>query len=506
MAVTKIQPTGINTSATFTFADISVTGNITANIAGNATLGNTVTANFFIGNGSLLTGISGGSGTSITNGNSNVSVSANSNVTVSVAGNTNIATFTGTGANIAGYANILGDLTAANANLGNAATANFFIGDGGLLSNISASGGASITNGNSNVVVDANSNVRISVTGTANVLVVSTTGANLQGTFNTNGIVTGTGTGGNITGVDYITANFFVGAGNNLSNIQGSNVTGAVGSATFAGLANAVAGANVTGAVGLATFATTANAVAGANVTGAVGLATFATTANAVAGANVTGQVANALVASTVYTNAQPNITSVGTLTSLSISGNLAFTGLSANLGTVSNVKITGGTANYLLKTDGTGNLSWVAPLSVPAGNTTELQFNNAGSFASTPGITYDSGNSRLSLKNYSIVANVLGSVTGATTININLGTYVTATATGSVTWTFTNPAAATNASGFILELTNGGSFAQIWPASVKWPSAAAPTLTGLGVDLLSFITDDNGTTWRGVASMIDSR
>ena len=485
MAVTKIQPTGINTSATFTFADISVTGNITANIAGNATLGNTVTANFFIGNGSLLTGISGGSGTSITNGNSNVSVSANSNVTVSVAGNTNIATFTGTGANIAGYANILGDLTAANANLGNAATANFFIGDGGLLSNISASGGASITNGNSNVVVDANSNVRISVTGTANVLVVSTTGANLQGTFNTNGIVTGTGTGGNITGVDYITANFFVGAGNNLSNIQGSNVTGAVGSATFAGLANAVAGANVTGAVGLATFATTANAVAGANVT---------------------GQVANALVASTVYTNAQPNITSVGTLTSLSISGNLAFTGLSANLGTVSNVKITGGTANYLLKTDGTGNLSWVAPLSVPAGNTTELQFNNAGSFASTPGITYDSGNSRLSLKNYSIVANVLGSVTGATTININLGTYVTATATGSVTWTFTNPAAATNASGFILELTNGGSFAQIWPASVKWPSAAAPTLTGLGVDLLSFITDDNGTTWRGVASMIDSR
>jgi hypothetical protein len=40
-------------------------------------------------------------------------------------------------------------------------------------------------------------------------------------------------------------------------------------------------------------------------------------------GSNVTGQVANALVAGTVYTNAQPNITSVGTLTSLTVSGNV---------------------------------------------------------------------------------------------------------------------------------------------------------------------------------------
>jgi hypothetical protein len=34
-------------------------------------------------------------------------------------------------------------------------------------------------------------------------------------------------------------------------------------------------------------------------------------------------------------------------------------------LGAVGNVKITGGTANYILNTDGAGNLSWVAP---PAG------------------------------------------------------------------------------------------------------------------------------------------
>jgi len=44
---------------------------------------------------------------------------------------------------------------------------------------------------------------------------------------------------------------------------------------------------------------------------------------SSITGANVTGQVSNALVAGTVYTAAQPNITSVGTLTSLSSSGNI---------------------------------------------------------------------------------------------------------------------------------------------------------------------------------------
>ncbi len=78
-------------------------------------------------------------------------------------------------------------------------------------------------------------------------------------------------------------------------------------------------------------------------------------------GANITGQVGNALVASTVYTNAQPNITSVGTLTSLNVSGNISFTGSNVSLGNLSNLKIEGGSANYVIKTDGNGNLTWGA-------------------------------------------------------------------------------------------------------------------------------------------------
>ena len=101
-----------------------------------------------------------------------------------------------------------------------------------------------------------------------------------------------------------------------------------------------LAGANVVGAVGLATFATTANAVAGANVSGQV---SFAATANAVAGANVSGQVGNALVAGTVYTAAQPNITSVGTLTSLTASGTItssATTALTMSLAGTANANL----------------------------------------------------------------------------------------------------------------------------------------------------------------------
>ena len=50
-------------------------------------------------------------------------------------------------------------------------------------------------------------------------------------------------------------------------------------------------------------------------------------TLSSIAGGNITGQVSNALVAGTVYTAAQPNITSLGTLTGLSVTGDTTLTG-----------------------------------------------------------------------------------------------------------------------------------------------------------------------------------
>jgi len=78
-------------------------------------------------------------------------------------------------------------------------------------------------------------------------------------------------------------------------------------------------------------------------------------------GSNISGQVGNALVAGTVYGAAQGNITSVGTLTALSVTGNVALSGANVTLGSVSNLHIGGGSANYYLQTDGSGALSWAA-------------------------------------------------------------------------------------------------------------------------------------------------
>ena len=115
-------------------ANVVGIGNIaTTNYNGN---GNSVLA----GNGAWVaqTG-GGGSGTSISNGTSNVNIAtSNGNVTVGVGGVSNIMIATNTGVNVTGYLTSTGNLTVANANLGNLATANFFSGDGGLLSNIVA--------------------------------------------------------------------------------------------------------------------------------------------------------------------------------------------------------------------------------------------------------------------------------------------------------------------------------------------------------------------------------
>jgi hypothetical protein len=91
-----------------------------------------------------------------------------------------------------------------------------------------------------------------------------------------------------------------------------------------------------------------------------------------------------------------------------------------------------------------------------------------------------------------------------ANSVDCSAGNFFTKTAAANITWTFDN-VPASRAYGFILELTNGGAYTMQWPAATKWPAATAPTLTASGVDVLTFITDDGGTTWRGLASMINS-
>ncbi len=93
-------------------------------------------------------------------------------------------------------------------------------------------------------------------------------------------------------------------------------------------------------------------------------------------------------------------------------------------LGDISNVKIDGGIANYVLKTDGLGNLSWENPLDVGViGNNTEVQFNDNGLFGSSANFTYNKTTDVLTAGN--LVTNnitVTGNIIPTTTEVYNLG------------------------------------------------------------------------------------
>jgi hypothetical protein len=115
-------------------------------------------------------------------------------------------------------------------------------------------------------------------------------------------------------------------------------------------------------------------------------------------GANVSGQVGNALVASTVYTNAQPNITSVGTLTSLSVTGNANVGNLDTTTAIITTGNIT--TINSGLLQNGNSNITITSNGNVSiqaAGSTVELVVtstgaNVTGTLTSTGKIGYASG------------------------------------------------------------------------------------------------------------------
>lgn len=103
-----------------------------------------------------------------------------------------------------------------------------------------------------------------------------------------------------------------------------------------------------------------------------------------------------------VSQSSQPNITSVGTLVSLTSNGNVSFANANnISLGSVSNVKISGGLTGYVLTTDGTGNLSWQSAGSgsgSPGGTNTQIQFNSTGNFGGSGAFTFNSVSNAVAL------------------------------------------------------------------------------------------------------------
>ena len=168
------------------------------------------------------------------------------------------------------------------------------------------------------------------------------------------------------------------------------------------------------------------------------------------------------------------------------------------------------------------GVTSTAAELNILDGVTstaTELNYNDIttlGTVQTSKTVTADSNGTincadyivqRPRFTDYAETVNAIGNTGGGTqSINLTLGNVVTATQTTSATtYTFDNPSATGKACSFTLILTNGASNSgTVWPGAVDWAGGTEPSLTSSGVDCLTFITTDAGTTWLGFSAGLD--
>ena len=365
--------------------NITSVGTLTSlTVSGNTTLGNSVTSNYFIGN---LYGV------------------ANS---ATIANTANIATFANT-SNLANAANLAGTVTVnAQPNItsvgnltsltvtGNVTAANFI---GNFVGNISNANyatfaGTVTTNAQPNITsVGTLTSLAVSGTVTASgisgpLLTPSQPNITSVGTL-TSLAVTGNVTAGNVNAGNLLTANFISGTLttnaqqniNYLGNIGWLNVDTAIpnsnGNISFNGsMSGTGLGSNIT-------------------ITGNLNAGNFVE--------------ANYLIG-TLTTASQPNITNIGNLTSLTVVG-------TSNLGNVGNITILGGNANYVLSTDGIGNLSWVEQTGNGGGNTnpgglnTYIQFNDGGVFGGDNTFTWNKNTDTLFVGGN---ANISGVVTAS--------------------------------------------------------------------------------------------
>ena len=171
----------------------AATGNL--DITGNINATANVTGNYFLGNGSLLTGIIS-SVANINDGTSNLRVTTSGgNIAANVGATANLLVLASTGAYVAGLISATGNLTSGNISTGIVSatgnlsttgnvTGNYILGNGALLTGVITSV-ANINNGTSNVtVVSSGGNVTVGVGGTSNVAVFSSGGLAVSGTAN----------------------------------------------------------------------------------------------------------------------------------------------------------------------------------------------------------------------------------------------------------------------------------------------------------------------------------
>ena len=103
-------------------------------------------------------------------------------------------------------------------------------------------------------------------------------------------------------------------------------------------------------------------------------------------------------------------------------------------------------------------------------------------------------------IKDYAETVKAHGTTGGSITCNLENGNIQTITLNAATTFTFSNPPATGKAGSLTLIINQGTTaYAVTWPASVDWAGGSAPDLSTVSTDyVLTFLTLDGGTTWRG--------
>jgi hypothetical protein len=344
---------GTNTSVIFNQegnagASDALRFNYTSNVL---TANGNIIATYFIGNGSGLSQLTGSNvvGTvanatfSVSAGSSNTAgtVTTNAQPNITSVGTLTSLVVTGniTGVNVAG-----GNLVSANYVTGRLTTsAQPNITSVGTLTGLSSSGNITAPYFFGNLIGNIDDANYASYAGN----VVNP----LQPNITTVGTLTSLSVSGNITGGNLISANFLTGT---LTTQTQANIH-RVGNLEFLNVDTSLPGAN-----GNITFN---GSMSGTGPQSDIDIT----------GDLYVSNIYSTIVAGVLSTNEQPNVTLVGTLTELTVRGPV-------DLGSVSNLTITGGNANYVLSTNGSGNLSWQPAGGGSAGGTnTQVQFNNLG-------------------------------------------------------------------------------------------------------------------------------
>lgn len=152
------------------------------------------------------------------------------------------------------------------------------------------------------------------------------------------------------------------------------------------------------------------------------------------------------------------------------------------------------GASGTVLSTDGSATLTWAAvtvPVVSVGGQTGVVTYANnwaVGTAASA------AANTSLDVSG-AYAGNIVTLGTG-TSINCSSGNYFTATVSGSPTYTITGIPSG-RSYGFTMEVLHS-SGTITWFSGVEWAGGTAPTLTTGKTHLFMFITDDQGSRWRG--------